>query len=712
MKDSYRAKRDLIKKKFDINKNANLTNLLKKDDYSKLYNSLLKNDKLKSTLNLTSNNNIDKNKSNSYKNNYSIKSSANINKNKKIRKIKKKYFICNNNLTKSNIINNSINNSKERIITYNNNYFPINDSISNYDYEKIIKLNHDNTNNNFKIRSPTLENKEINNSKNIKNKKNIFIKNNNNGFDIINNEKIKRNLKTERELHTNYDKKSNKLKSKFLNNINKNISLSNTLSERATLENNNINAKKDKNKINKIQNYRNKNILKKSKGHLQLKSIELDFEKSKDFEKTTNFYNITDSNSKLDIDEDKIILFQNNIIKELNYLINKKKILSLIEKQKQKLIDESYRNYQKYLFLIEKQQQEYNEYEQFLRKNLKMNRNNKKKIEIRKNNLKNRGEKSYFNILKNEKLILNKEKEYLDNSNMLVNNNFLHYNKNALINKSIQKYFILKNDNEKKSSVTNKNKILKTEGNKENINSYENKKFHKNKTSNIKELKLNIKNFQKFRKLHLKIINNNKFHLLKNNYNYTQQNINIKTPNETNNNFNKKKLGFDKRNNDEIKKRLILNSKRINKNLSSERDKKVSSKRIFNDNHKKLCCNLKCQSLNKLNKLDDYIGPNQYGEIIIPNSSKKALRRISEEKERTLNKLKNIFKFQENLRNKEYYSQVKNREIKNHDAYYKNADLDGIILSSEKKSKYHKIKDDLYNYVFKPIKYKVINNEN
>ena len=59
----------------------------------------------------------------------------------------------------------------------------------------------------------------------------------------------------------------------------------------------------------------------------------------------------------------------------------------------------------------------------------------------------------------------------------------------------------------------------------------------------------------------------------------------------------------------------------------------------------------------------------------------------------------------ENKRNIEYYSQTKNRELKDFDEYYKK-NLDRIVLSSEKKSKYNKLKNEIYDKAFKPCEYK------
>ena len=113
-----------------------------------------------------------------------------------------------------------------------------------------------------------------------------------------------------------------------------------------------------------------------------------------------------------------------------------------------------------------------------------------------------------------------------------------------------------------------------------------------------------------------------------------------------------------------------------------------------------------------MHELDDYIGPNQYNDVFIPDNNRKVMRMISEEKERTLNKIKNAFKFNEMRRNHEYYSQTKRREIKDLDDYYHKKDFDKLILSSEKKSKYFNLKDRLYYVAFKPFKYEgTIKNE-
>ena len=134
---------------------------------------------------------------------------------------------------------------------------------------------------------------------------------------------------------------------------------------------------------------------------------------------------------------------------------------------------------------------------------------------------------------------------------------------------------------------------------------------------------------------------------------------------------------------------------------------KIQPQSSTNNKNLTLSYTMKFKSLSKLHELDDYIGPNQYSSIIIPSNNKKRVNRmISEEKERTLRKLRNEFKFFENKRNNEYYSQTKNREINDLDDYYNKKGLDKIILSSEKKSKYNKIKNRIYNNAFKSCKYK------
>jgi hypothetical protein len=421
-------------------------------------------------------------------------------------------------------------------------------------------------------------------------------------------------------------------------------------------------------------------------------------------------------------------------MKELNFLKNKKKTILLLEMEKQKIMDENFKNYQKYLSLIQKQKKEFDEYDKYLKKGLDDTQGTEKKNEAIKNKPKKKGTKSYFNFLKNQKL--SNSLQNIKKENKLSNNNLLNYNESTLINKSIQKYFMInENYSENKVSKNKKNNANRNLENKSldnNINSKEKSKI--NKSSNKQQIKLNINVIQKFKKLKLK--NKKKED---NNHKHEKfikrrilTNISAFSDNNTKKrlkmikegkNFEKEFILNKKKNidsylhrnkfemnnqiiHDEIDKRLILKKIRKKNNENSEKDIKINlrnlSKNIKASNSYNI---LETKSLKKLHELDDYIGPNQYNDVFIPDNNRKVMRMISEEKERTLNKLKNAFKFNEMRRNHEYYSQTKKREIKDMDDYYQKKDFDKLTLSSEKKSKYFNLKDKLYYAAFKPCKY-------
>ena len=74
----------------------------------------------------------------------------------------------------------------------------------------------------------------------------------------------------------------------------------------------------------------------------------------------------------------------------------KKKILSSIEREKKKLLDQNYNNYIKYINLIQKQQEQYKEYDQYLKNELRKNRDSQIKLQLYKEN--------YFKFFKNKNI--------------------------------------------------------------------------------------------------------------------------------------------------------------------------------------------------------------------------------------------------------------------------------------------------------------------
>ena len=110
-------------------------------------------------------------------------------------------------------------------------------------------------------------------------------------------------------------------------------------------------------------------------------------------------------------------------------------------------------------------------------------------------------------------------------------------------------------------------------------------------------------------------------------------------------------------------------------------------------------------SLNTLQELNDYIGPNQYRKIIIPTNKSKIINLISENKHRDITRKRDIYKTEEIEKNREYHLKIKNREIKSSEDYYNKKEFDKLVLSGEKKSKYYKMRNILYETAFKKCTY-------
>lgn len=679
MEENYRNKA-LMKRHTIKSKNFNYSYSILPTSYYKVYNykivksSNKKNKKTEiKTFNLLGNN-------------YTIK--TNLNKK-------------NNNDKKAN--NKTINNRKE--IIYNNIYFSLNNSST----QNTIKVKYEKPKYNETKEFSTIQLKEKNykheTSKKINNRKeNIKLNKFNDNIEYLRENKI--NLNKKKQNNINNSKNKNNI------NINKKP-ISTDYLKSSKIINNSI---KTKYKESSSNNINNKNYVIQK---------DTNYDKNQD-----NIYYIIKKNSQLRSEKAKIGIFDNrktptnyyyhltdvspnvpkinneNNMKKFSYIQNKKNIINSIELEKERLINESYQNYKKYLYLMKKQQKELKEYDNFLKKELNDNQDKQLKLKLFNSNLQKDGAKSYFTLVKSKNLRKSLTNDII-NENQL-NNNLVKYNKNtASINKSLQKYFSLNSNDERKISKE-KNNNIKTVTNNNDFDKNYNKITKLNKSSNLKEFKINMKTLKKLRKLNVRNIQNkyNKITFKTEDECRTLKNINeMKSPNYFENKDNNNII-VNESNEKEIKKRLIIKNKNIYKNYMKEKEFKLKSESYYN-RPSSLFFNNKNNSLPKLKKLDDYIGINQYGSVIIPpNNKKKIYRMISEEKERTLNKLKNLFKFEENKRNNDYYSQTKNRETKNFDDYFNKKDLDKIVLSSDKKSKYNKIKNEIYYEAFKSCKYK------
>ena len=337
-----------------------------------------------------------------------------------------------------------------------------------------------------------------------------------------------------------------------------------------------------------------------------------------------------------------------------------------------------------------KKQKTENKYcENYLKVEIVQNIKKQKEIENSKNCLFKK--KSLYNSPKNKNINLKEYFQLKQNGHKLGKS--LNYNHNhSKLQKSLQKYFSLT-----ANDLIEKNKSIKLTNNKDNKDYFpKNKKILKreayiNNSTNIGTMrKINIVktkapnkilrfkkksselNFEYNKIKNPQIASNHRVYLtkyknIKNIMNFSQNNY-IKTENTK----------FDK----------------SMKNNHISRNKKLS----FNHNPKS-------QSLNMLYTLDDYIGYNQYQDVIIPDNKREIIKRISIEKEKEMKKIKQIFNHEENNNNINYnISKFENREIKIFEDYYNKKAFDKLILSGEKKSKNFKTRNLLYKKAFKSYK--------
>ena len=209
--------------------------------------------------------------------------------------------------------------------------------------------------------------------------------------------------------------------------------------------------------------------------------------------------------------------------------------------------------------------------------------------------------------MKNQKLS-NSLQNIIKKENKLSNNNFLNYNENTLISKSIQKYFLINEDySENKTNENKKNNTNRTIENKNLDNNYHStEKVKVNRLSNRQQIKLNNNIIQKFKKLKLKNVkkedNSNKQEkfmkrrILTNicalSDNNTKKRIKMikKDKNFEKELYMNQRKNFDLHPNkfevnnqmlhNEIDKRLILKKIRKNHNENSEKDLKIKIRNL------------------------------------------------------------------------------------------------------------------------------------
>ena len=676
----------------------------------------------------------------------------------------------NNNNINVDFINNNIFNLQNKIIVNNDSL--ITETSSDYDIEKISKFHNNINNNEIKEKYFTLNNEKRNNNlinirgKNMNHNRkktaelnHIFLKKNNNIMDKVKYKKGKEHLNL------------NSINSLSNNNINKLntplylrqlFSLSNTFNENDTLNNiysnteiNNesltVKATKSKKKIKK-------NILFKNKNR-EIDTLK-DNATQEELQSKSNYYINTEGNPNTKIEEIEITgirthknsnsintdsISSKSKTKKLNFLETKRKNLKAIETEKQKLIDESYKNYQKYLSLIQKQQQEYKEYDEYLKNEINNNQNSQMKLQISQNNLNvkntySSSNSSYFNLLKNK----NKKFIYSRlNDDQLYENKTMS-SKNFCAQKKIMQKFVFpeKKLSDKKEYLTNndvdvdgdeyayryRNESLLNEANETtNFNyTFKNNNYFENKfkPNHKKVLKINIEDIKRLEKDNIKIkyqksstgvnfINTNKIKtsMMNKNINFSNNNINFNSydAKTIKSKKTKKKIKADifqtvncfKNNNEiltsnnsknklslnNVKKRLIL--KKLMKNIQQEKELIHSKQKYKNSNSNIKSCHSKGNSIKKNEEFNIY--KETLSSCILTHNNYDIHRMISEEKKRILNKFSNnnMSKFQGNRNNNsnnEYYSQV---EINNNNT-----------LNNDKNSNFYKIKNGLYYSAF------------
>ena len=373
----------------------------------------------------------------------------------------------------------------------------------------------------------------------------------------------------------------------------------------------------------------------------------------------------------------------------LNYINNKKNKLNSLENEKKLLINNANKNIEKYVKLLQEQKKEYKDYENFLKNELENNLKNLKILEIDKNNLSSFVNKTHINDINNTNSNIKYIFTLKKNKNQVSNNNLNYKNDFSNIQKSLQKYFSFNTSN-------SKDKIDK-------INC-------QNKEDNYKDsIKVNLNNESKqnnnIKAINIKIYNKNnqKTKIIKFKKKFHESNlISFDFYDNFVKSFELKKYKDNLKNKDMTNDEKILDinqqeNTQTEKNLNQERLKKKPAIR----KNLVLTHASKCKSLNFLEELNDYIGPNQYNNIIIPDNKRKIIRILSEEKEKESINLRNKFFKEENKKKRIQSQKLKDREMIDPEDYYKKKDFDKLILSGEKKSKYYNMRNLLYNSVFK-----------
>ena len=624
-------------------------------------------------------------------------------------KIQKK---LNKNNDKSDINNNIINNNfinleNKRTI---NNHNSLNEEIVNYEVESISKFH----NNNNTINNHT-DNNPINNICSIRNEK---IKNKKNGNMKKSSEFNRICLKNNNNININILEKVNTSKAKDININSINLISNNNISNNPLYFSKIFSLSKTINEVDTINNtpetiqtdYNdNQKIKKKLKSKLFLNDKNIETFKTTEEVPLSNYYSsVTEVSPTFKKDEFEINsknTKNENQFDKINYIKTKREILTTIEKEKEKIINESLINYRKYLYLIHKQQHEYEEYDKYLKKELNNNRNNKIKLQLFKNKLQlSSTNSSYLNTSKNKNFIkggilTSTRIKTLSSKNFDIKKRN-QMKKNILSNKSAyNEKRILTNSDVYESMLNEDSKFnyLNTNNDLDII-----------KPKNKKILKINIENIKKYKKQDITHKNNNLKNKIFNkvkHQNYSEKNLysnyfsskslqksklHIKSKYEKNHkNYNTQINNFinESKNKLNIKnsKNILILKKLMDKNTSNSKNKET-----FSQNTYKILKtipineNLRCNSLKKMEKSND----------IEADISSKIHKVISLEKKKILNKLNtNIYKLKENTNNKSSKGPNKN------------------TLGFGRKTKFNKIKNGFSSFKSNNIKDININNK-
>ena len=478
--------------------------------------------------------------------------------------------------------------------------------------------------------------------------------------------------------------------------FNKIFSLSNTM-------NDNFNICNEMSNTDSLARISKRKINKKLKKKILLNDTNL----NKDINKTNGeiepkydyFNSMTEINQNSKIEEIDIYTYKYNNEKKterkkkMNFIENKKRIISSIEREKKKLINQNYKNYIKYITLIQKQQQEYKEYDKYLKNELKKNRNSQIKLLLFKEN--------YFNIFKNKNNKLKGTGNIPKEFKALSSENFVKPKfANKINKKKIFSFNTYKIELNKKSRYMEKSEpSLKTENS---INSIRLSKNRNEKFNNKKLIKINIDELKRKHTINLnKKINKkikfentmkdnissnnfgknitNKSHLyinsrslipLDKSYNYEFSNFSkediSKKDKKIKLNFfsDSKKIKTDIRQFDRSKNKFNINNeqkslilKNLVKNIKNEIEKKIeSNKSSINDmNFKK---HSKSKSMKKIEELSEYY----YGTNLTNNNTSKQMHKmISEEKYKILNNLSEKKPTYMKMKNGIYFSSLKHK---------------------------------------------------